>query len=161
MGRCVLRGRARARARDGAERGAAALEFALIMPLLLVLVFGIISYGYMLSFRQAISQAAAEGARAAAVAQRDADQVPDAVAAMNEALESYDVACADGTLTRDGANVGSCDVAVATCAGEAASVQCVTVTINYAYQEHPLLTVPGDDIVLPESLEYSAVARVS
>jgi Flp pilus assembly protein TadG len=161
MGRCVLWGRARARARELTDRGAAAVEFALIMPILLLLVFGIISYGYMLSFRQAISQAAAEGARAAAVAQRDADQVPDAVAAMNEALDSYGVTCDDGTLNRDGGAVGTCAVAVATCAGEAASVQCVTVTIDYAYDDNPLLPVPGVGIVLPDNLRYSAVARVS
>ena len=49
------------------DRGAAAIEFALILPILVVLVFGIIAFGYMLSFRQAMSQAAAEGGRAAAV----------------------------------------------------------------------------------------------
>lgn len=161
MGRCVRWGRGHAPARDRRERGAAAVEFALIMPILLLLVFGIISYGYMLSFRQAISQAAAEGARAAAVAQRDADQVPDATAAMNDALDSYGVTCADGALTRDGDAVGTCGVAIATCAGEAASVQCVTVTIDYNYGDNPLLPVPGVGIVLPDNLRYSAVARVS
>ncbi len=45
------------RRRERGERGAAALEFALIAPLLLMLVFGIIQYGYVLSFRQALSQA--------------------------------------------------------------------------------------------------------
>ena len=37
------------------EDGAAAVEFALVLPILLLLVFGIIGYGYMLSFRQSIS----------------------------------------------------------------------------------------------------------
>jgi Flp pilus assembly protein TadG len=161
MGRCVLHGRGRTRARDGRDRGAAAVEFALIMPLLLLLVFGIISFGYMLSFRQAISQAAAEGARAAAVAQRDADQVPDAISAMNDALESYGVSCADETLSRDGNEVGTCAVDIATCAGEAASIQCVTVTINYNYADFPLLPTPGVGLVLPNELHYRAVARVS
>lgn len=158
MRRCVLRGRAHG-LRDA--RGAAAVEFALIMPILLLLVFGIISYGYMLSFRQAISQAAAEGARAAAVAQRDADQQPDALAAMNEALESYGVSCAGGALTRDGGGVGTCAVSIATCDGEPASVQCVTVTIDYNYADNPLIPVPGVGVVLPDNLRYSAVARVS
>ena len=40
------------------ERGAVLVEFALIVPVLLALVFGIISYGYMLSYRQGLSQAA-------------------------------------------------------------------------------------------------------
>jgi Flp pilus assembly protein TadG len=131
------------------------------MPILLLLVFGIISYGYMLSFRQAVSQAAAEGARAAAVAQRDADQQPDALAAMNQALDSYGVTCAGTTLSRDGDTVGACSVAVATCQGEAATVQCVTVTIDYNYADNPLLPVPGVGLVLPDRLRYSAVARVS
>ena len=47
------------------ESGAAAVEFALVLPLLVVLVLGIISYGVMLSFRQTLSQATTEGARAA------------------------------------------------------------------------------------------------
>lgn len=145
-----------------AQRGAAAVEFALIMPLLLILVFGIISYGYMLSFRQAISQAAAEGARAAAVSQQTSNQVTDATRAMNDALGSYGVSCgSNGTLTRKGTNVGTCTVAVATCTGEAASVRCVSVTINYAYDDHPLLPVPGVGLILPDRLRYTAVARVS
>jgi Flp pilus assembly protein TadG len=162
MRRCVLWGRARERrAHDEGQRGAAAVEFALILPILMILIFGIISYGMMLSFRQAISQAAAEGARAAAVAQRDADQVPNATKAVNEALESYGVSCAGGTLTRDGANVGTCGVAIATCDGEPASVKCASVTISYNYDDNPLLPVPLMGFALPDDLTYTAVARVS
>ena len=53
--------------RERGSRGAAAVEFALLVPIVLLLLFGIISYGYMLSFRQAMSQGASEGARAGAV----------------------------------------------------------------------------------------------
>ena len=49
------------------ERGTALVEFSISAALLLVLLFGIASYGYMLSFKQGLTQAAAEGARAAAV----------------------------------------------------------------------------------------------
>lgn len=162
MGRCVLWGRARRRSSDRAERGAAAVEFALIMPILLLLVFGIISYGYMLSFRQAISQAAAEGARAAAVAQVAADREGNAIDAVNEALDSYGVTCdgAAGTLRRNDATVGTCSVEVADCENDS-SVQCAEVSIDYNYADHPLLPVPGVGIVLPDHLAYSAVARVS
>ncbi len=162
MVRCVLGERARERSRDRADRGAAAVEFALIMPILLLLVFGIISYGYMLSFRQAISQAAAEGARAAAVAQVAADRDGNAVDAVNEALDSYGVTCAgvSGPLQRNGAPVGDCSVTIDACANDS-SVQCATVTIDYAYDDNPLLPVPGVGIVLPDNLRYTAVARVS
>lgn len=160
MGRCVLWGRARRRSGDRAERGAAAVEFALIMPILLLLVFGIISYGYMLSFRQAVSQAAAEGARAAAVAQVAADREGNALDAMNEALDSYGVTCADGALMRNGDAVGTCSVDVGDCENDS-TVQCATVSIDYDYAENPLLPVPGVGLVLPDHLSYAAVARVS
>lgn len=147
--------------RRSAQRGAAAVEFALVLPILLLLVFGIIGYGYMLSFRQSISQAAAEGARAAAVSQTDADRVTKARAAVNESLTSYGVTCSGTSLVKDATTVGSCSIGVATCAGEAASVRCVTVTLNYSYRANPLVPVPGIGIVLPQQLKYSSVARVS
>ncbi|WP_344125586.1 TadE family protein [Luedemannella flava] len=49
------------------DRGAAAVEFALVLPVLLILVFGIIDFGRMLNAKITLTQAAREGARAAAV----------------------------------------------------------------------------------------------
>jgi Flp pilus assembly protein TadG len=149
------------------DRGAAAVEFALVMPLLVLLVFGIINYGYMLSFRQAISQAAAEGVRAAAVASPatvDADRAADARAAVTDALEAYGVACGgtgvgSGTLTREGVSgsVGSCDVARTTCDDEA----CFEVTISYDYGNHPLIPTLYTGIVMPDHLTYTTEVRIS
>jgi Flp pilus assembly protein TadG len=157
------------------ERGSAAVEFALVAPLLLLLLFAIISYGYMLSYRQALSQGAAEGARAAAVAlpsSTSGAKITLAVTGVNEALNSYGVSCtaapatsastsATGDLVKSSTTVGSCLVTIATCVQATAS-ECATVTINHAYEDHPLLpTVPGMGIVLPGSLSYTAVAEVS
>jgi Flp pilus assembly protein TadG len=50
------------------DRGAAAVEFALLLPLLLLLIFGIVDFGRMLNAKILISEAAREGARAAALA---------------------------------------------------------------------------------------------
>jgi Flp pilus assembly protein TadG len=44
---------------------AATVEFAIISPLLLTLVFGVIEYGWVFTVRQALSNAAREGARTA------------------------------------------------------------------------------------------------
>lgn len=159
MGRRVsMRPASVRRTRDA--RGAAAVEFALILPILLLLVFGIIAYGFMLSFRQGISQGAAEGARAAAVLQTG-DKIAAARGALNEALGSYDVQCGTGGgLTHGDDPAGTCAITVATCANDV-TAQCVTVTVDYDYDGEPLLPVPGVGIVLPDHLEYSAVARVS
>jgi Flp pilus assembly protein TadG len=151
-----------ARPARGGERGAAAVEFALVVPFLLLLVFGIISYGYMLSFRQAVSQGAAEGARAAAVspAGDDAARLAAARDALNESLDTYGVTCdAGGNLWRGSTDVGSCAVTIAACANDATE-DCASLTVDYLYADHPLL--PDFPLVpLPDHLDYTAVARVS
>jgi len=57
-------GRAR---RRPSERGAAAVEMAIILPVLVFLVFGIIDFGRMLNAQIILTEAAREGARAAAL----------------------------------------------------------------------------------------------
>jgi Flp pilus assembly protein TadG len=153
------------RVRD--ERGAAAVEFALVAPLLIMLVMGVVSYGYMLSFRQALSQGAAEGARAAAVSPYPtaATKQNSGLTAINEALASYGVSCdgyaAGSHLKKNGANVGTCSVTIAACANSATD-DCATAALNYFYDDHPLTPkFPGVGLVLPGSLSYSAVARTS
>jgi Flp pilus assembly protein TadG len=146
------------------ERGAAVVEFALVAPLLLLLVFGMISYGYMLSFRQALSQGAAEGARAAAVtvgSTGGTEQVDAARVALDEALGSYGISCSGTTLMKGSTAVGTCSVQIAACVGDT-DKDCATVSVDYAYEEHPLIpSVPGLGIVLPGHLSYDSVARVS
>jgi Flp pilus assembly protein TadG len=47
------------------QRGAAALEFAVVFMLFFAVLYGILSYGYVMFYKNALNQAAAEGARAA------------------------------------------------------------------------------------------------
>lgn len=144
------------RARE--QRGAAAIEAALcICFIVLPLVFGMIAYGYMLSFRQSLSQSVAEGARAAAVAPDGADREAVAKAAINEALKGLadSHTCASGPLV--------CTVVTAACpvSGQPTR-QCVTATVRYPYRDKPLLpTIPGMGFTLPGELSYTASAAVS
>lgn len=129
------------------------MEFALVAPLLIFLLFAIISYGYMLSFRQSISQGASEGARAAAVwatsyqTTQDSDRTAAAKTQVNSALASYGVSCSSGA---------TCTVTIAACG----TAKCVTVKVSYPYEVKPL--TPSFPLVpLPDTLTYSATARVS
>jgi Flp pilus assembly pilin Flp len=149
------------------ERGAAAIEFALVAPLLILLVMGVISYGYMLSFRQALSQGAAEGSRATAVSPfpTAVERQQEGLDALNEALHSYGISCdgyaAGSHLRKDGANVGTCSVTIGSCSNDP-SKDCVTTALGYSYEDNPLTpSFPGVGLVLPESLSYHAVARTS
>lgn len=136
-------------------------------PLLILLVMGVISYGYMLSFRQALSQGAAEGARAAAVSPfpTAATKQAEGLSALNEALTAYGVSCsgvaAGSHLRKSNVDVGTCSVTTAACAGDPTK-DCVTVALSYLYQDHPLTPkFPGTGLVLPGTLTYDAVARTS
>ncbi len=156
-GRCRARG----------DRGAAALEFAIVVIPLLYLVFGIISYGYMLTFRQAMSQGAAEGARAAAVAPAglpDDDLRRRALTAVNGSLETYGVACLeDGDLRHDGTRAGSCDISdPQDCtASSTEAAQCVRVELDYEYRDNSLLPDVGYGYVMPGSLTFSTEVQVT
>lgn len=150
--------------RRRSDHGAAAVEFALVLPLLVLLLFGIISYGVMLSFRQSLSQAAAEGARAAAVTFVEGHKQAEAYASLSEALDSFGVTCATGVLKKGAATVGSCAVTMpgACTPAAAAGVNCVKVTLVYNYRDHPIVpSFPGVGYVVPSQLTYSAQARVS
>ncbi|MDT9593874.1 TadE/TadG family type IV pilus assembly protein [Nocardioides zeae] len=162
-----MRKQSRHHVRRGTRReqeGAAAVEFALVLPLLLLLVFGIISYGFMLSFRGSLSQAAAEGARAAAVSVNASGREAAARGAVNDAINSYGVTCAGANLTRNGNRVGSCTIEVVPCAnpgGATTPPQCVRVDLEYDYADNELIPLPIVDAFMPESIGYTASARVS
>ncbi|WP_134767392.1 TadE/TadG family type IV pilus assembly protein [Nocardioides sp. 1609] len=139
------------------DRGAAAVEFALVVVPLLYLVFGVIEYGYMLSVRQAISQAAAEGARAAAVTTGDPQTA--ARAAVTDALSGYSLVCeAGGHLTSDSQIVGECTVGdPAECVSGTAEAECVRLTLAYDYE--PLVGF-GFGFLLPDRLVYTTDVQV-
>src|SRR5919106_4138712 len=66
------------RARWTDQRGASLVEFSITITMLLTIVFGIITYGVLLSFKAGMTQAAAQGARAAAVEDwQDAEDVAE------------------------------------------------------------------------------------
>lgn len=154
-------GRMRVRRRRD-ERGASAVEFALLVLPLSLLVFGIIAFGIMLSFRQTLSQAATEGARAAAVQIDETKRQGDAEAAVAEAMGA--VIFGDGNMVcNDGVLVCEAEPYVAG-AGEtpcAADAECYEVTVSYPYRAEGPVQIPLVNELMPETLEYSAVVRVS
>lgn len=126
-----------------ADRGAAAVEFALVVPLFLLIVFGIIDYGYMLSFRQSISQAASEAARAAAIAPSTSNRQAIAYSSVSDVMGD---ACNSAYLT--------CSVT------QTAGLLSVTVTSEYG-DDPRRLKLLGLGMVLPQQLSYTATAQAS
>jgi len=139
------------------ESGAAVVETALCLCfVVLPLVFATIAYAYMLSFRQTVSQSAAEGARAAAVAPASADRI---LAGTNGA--SVSLSTGVGGMTCSSPNVTCTVVPVPNC-GDGSAGNCVKVTVSYPYRDHSLLpSVPGLGFMLPQTISYSAIAQVN
>jgi Flp pilus assembly protein TadG len=141
--------------RTNRERGAALVEFSISIVLLLVLLFGIIEYGYMLSFKQALTQAAAEGARAGVVSS-DATGAAAAAAVKNSTL-AFNQTCNTGGLSCKN-DAGVWPPAATTCGTNT----CVTVQLTYDWKNYPLLPkFPGLGLIMPDTLKSTSVARVN
>jgi Flp pilus assembly protein TadG len=148
------------RRRAAGDSGAALVEFAFVMGLLFLLIFGIITFGLILSFKQDVTRAAAEGARAGAVAFPASDARDDAWAATNEAVEGFGRTCgpASGVQSTDGM---TCTVEVDPCP-EDANLQCVFVSLDYDYDDHPLIAkLPLISGFLPSNIPAASVARTN
>jgi Flp pilus assembly protein TadG len=144
--------------RRAGDAGAAMVELALVMLLLSIFIFGIISFGYLFSFRQNMTQAAAEGARAGAVAASNPGS--NATAAVNDAIAaSFGKPC---SATAPAPNGLLCPApVVAVCANDA-SHTCITVTLTYDYEHNPLLPDPPlVNLFMPKTITVSSTARVT
>jgi hypothetical protein len=172
----MTQGTERGRRRRGrGDEGAALVEFAFVGVLLFTLVFGIISFGLLLSFKQDMTRAAAEGARAGAVAVADGNppgetQIAAALSAAQTATEeavegfggSFDGSgCAHVGMDCGEEAIGDGLIEVVPCP-EDTSKQCVTVTLVYDYGDHPLYgNIPLISQFLPDEVRSSSVARIN
>jgi len=138
----------RSRRRD--EKGTSLVEFSLIVTLLGVLLLGIIVFGMLLSKRQVLTQATAEGARAAVAYQYSANPLDtslleaEAENRVNESLEAIDRTCNVGPTT--------CDFDVYPCGSSpptpaTGSGDCLVVTVE--------IDVKGSDPLVPSISVFS------
>jgi Flp pilus assembly protein TadG len=158
----------RRRTRCAGDGGAALVEFTFVSILLLLLVFGIINFGLILSFKQDMTRAAAEGARAGAVALAG-QAAADAYAETDRAVREFgDKFSAQGCKTagmKDSFGAADCEVSVLDCGGstnDPAVPDCVTVTLTYDYAAEPLLPpIPLLAGILPNEIKAASVAKVN
>jgi Flp pilus assembly protein TadG len=123
--------------------------------LLAFLLFGIVAFGYLMSFRQNMVQASAEGARAGAVAvftTGDTQAISDATSAATQSL-SFGKTCGSGSMV--------CTVTTGTCSNNV-NARCITVQITYHYSQSPLLPdVPLLGSFLPTDITTKSVAQLN
>lgn len=94
---------ARRRVGRGGERGTAVLELALVLPLLVLLVFGTLDVGRAIYIKNALANAARDGARFASVDPTNSACI-QTVAAQRSSLAN--LGAADVTITRGSVDLG-------------------------------------------------------
>lgn len=136
------------------ESGAALVEFALVFGLFVFILYGLIAFGMVLAVKQGVTNASAEGARAAVGATDAVEAQAQAKDRVRNALDwlgsKYDV---------DDPNQFRADTA--DCPSTSApTAKCITVTITYDYDAHPVVPpAPGLRIVTPETLVSTSVVQ--
>jgi hypothetical protein len=160
--------------RGRGDEGAALVEFAFVGVLLFTLVFGIISFGLLLSFKQDMTRAAAEGARAGAVAVAGPGEDPVVVAraaaltATLEAVEEFGGSFSTDGCDRVGMHCGDSglpselgEIEVLPCTEDPLQ-QCVYVELVFEYGDNPLYgNIPLISAFMPDEVSSSSVARIN
>jgi hypothetical protein len=108
----------------------------------------------VLSFKQSLTQAAAEGARAAAVASSGSatnaaqSAVTHAVGAFNKTCTSNGMTCTYSTLAAD--------------TGCTTDGSCMRVRVSYDWKNYPLLPkFPGLSLLLPDTIKSTSITQLS
>lgn len=124
------------------ESGAAAVEFALVVGLFIFILYGLIAFGMILATKQRVTNAAAEGARAA----------------VGQTTSAGAISAATARVAAAGLTAGAYTPTYTTAA--CGSNQCITVTITYNLSTNPVVPpAPGLRLVTPSTLTSTAVVQ--
>jgi Flp pilus assembly protein TadG len=130
------------------ESGAALVEFALVFGLLVMILYGLIAFGMVLATKQRITNAAAEAARSAVGV---ADAATAETTATDRVTKILGTPNGRYTVTPVGA---PCDSLVPL------GPQCITVTIEWDYENHPVVPpAPGLGLFMPETFGSDATVQ--
>ena len=113
-----------------------------------------VGFGMLFSLRQTLSQAATEGARAAAIAPFGTDlagRTTRATTSINDAFAG-DASCGSGLTCTIVMTPSTCTVAVSECN--------IAVTLTYTNISNRIPVPQGMGLGLPNSLTYKASARI-
>lgn len=173
------------------ERGAAAVEFALIASVLMLLIFGGLQFGLILEMKNAVTQAASEGGRAAVVAPycyqgNCTNPSPTGLSCSSPDGSGNDFGCVDAAaIAQANATVGwmNSHLGVSSCTSGGTVMQCqptviqcvdangnpvnpthycLTMTVKYFYSVQPYLpNIPLLSALLPSQIPATVTVQLN
>jgi Flp pilus assembly protein TadG len=129
------------------------IEFAIVVILLITLLYGIISYGLILSAQATVTQAAADAARAGMVTSSSAVSTAEAQAATDVGW-MHKGSCGSATT------IMTCVATEEQCPSNT-SIMCLKVTVTYNYASSPLFPeLPGLGVITPSTISSTNVVQL-
>lgn len=135
------------------DRGTVALEFAVVVPVFLLLVYGGLSFGLAMASKGVMTEAAAEGARAAVGAPADVNG-NQCFGYQNTAMN----AAKNALKSMSQNQFATVSATAAPCNASYTNGVTVTVAVSFPYSSHPSIpNAPGLGLVMPSNLyvQYS------
>lgn len=130
------------------QKGAAIVEFSLVVGVFVLILYALIYFGMALATKQRVTNAAAEGARSAVGA---VDAAAAQTTAQNRVVSLLGAPNGRYTVT---------PVAAACDSTDPTGPQCITVTINYDWENHPVVpAAPGLGLASVNTLGSTAVVQ--
>jgi Flp pilus assembly protein TadG len=130
------------------------IEFAIVVVLLIMLLYGIITYGLILSAQATVTQAAADAARSALGA------ASSSAVSTAEAQAGTDVGWMDKGTCGTADTIITCVATEERCPSNS-SVQCLKVTVTYNYTSSPLFPeLPGLGVITPSTISSTNVIQL-
>lgn len=145
-------------ARRASQRGNAAIEFAIVFPVFFLVLYAIVTYSMVFLAQQSLTAAAAEGARAALVWQDAAS--PGAALTARAGQACSRASNVVGWLPVAATCTNTVSAAPTGCANNPA-MDCIEVTLTYAYGANPLVPLlPLLNLTVPSMLTGQATVQI-
>jgi Flp pilus assembly protein TadG len=146
------------------ERGSQLVEFALVAPLLLLVVFGIVDFGFMFREYEALTNAAREGARVAALPGYGNSDIR---ARATQYLTASGMTTAGATFTTYcSSTTSACDVTATSVPVNGAGSSCimlvgVTVTYPHTFLAGAIIGIPSINLTATARMRYEGGASAT
>lgn len=120
------------------------MEFALVVGLFVFIIYGLIAFGVVLATKQRVTNAAAEGARAA----------------VGSATAAAAVNTATARVLAAGLPAGAYTPEYSTAPCGTTGNECITVKITYNLDTNPVIPpAPGLGLVMPKKMSSTAIVQ--
>jgi len=143
----------------GNQRGIASMEFAFVFMLLFLVMYGLATFGSIFYAQQAVSRAAEDGARAAALLPQPLEQASVKKVVLDSLARSLVIPASERNDPTKLANWFALNVTVTLAPCSAADKRCV-VRVTYDYEKNSILPSVQVLDTVPTQLESSATAAL-